>query len=288
MNDIDWNEVWKSQLQRHRGCSKTRNWEWARAWESKEKAQGFLDMFPQNNERIEIALQGTSITPESRILDVGAGPGTLAVPFAKRVAHITAVEPAEGMVSVLRDQMAKHGIGNISVVQKLWEDVDINEDLQPPYDVVIASFSLDMLDIKSAISKIQDASSRFVYLYHFAGSNSGDLMLQELWPRLHGREYYPGPRTDVLYNVLYQMGIYPNISTFWLRIVQRFNSLQEALDRIRPQYEVRTSEQESIFSDYFSRVLQKENDRLVLTNYSLRARIWWEKEPGNGQIFSAQ
>lgn len=51
------------------------------------------------------------------------------------------------MCSVMREKMAEFGVRNISVVQKRWEDVDVEKDLQPPYDVVVASFSLGMQDI---------------------------------------------------------------------------------------------------------------------------------------------
>jgi hypothetical protein len=37
---------------------------------------------------------------------------------------------------------------------------------------------------------------------------------KELWLRLHGREFYPAPKCEVIYNVLYQMGIYPHVRTF--------------------------------------------------------------------------
>ena len=54
-----------------------------------------------------------------------AGPGTLAIPFARRVASVTAVEPAEGMVSVLKEKMVEEGVSDIDVVQKRWEDVSV-------------------------------------------------------------------------------------------------------------------------------------------------------------------
>ena len=82
---------------------------------------------------------------------VSAGPGTLAIPFAEKAAHVTAVEPAEGMCSVMQEKMAEFGVKNITIVQKRWEDVDVARDLEPPYDVVIASFSLGMQDIRAAI-----------------------------------------------------------------------------------------------------------------------------------------
>ena len=37
------------------------------------------------------------ITPDFEVLDIGAGPGTLAIPFAERVRKATAVEPSKGL-----------------------------------------------------------------------------------------------------------------------------------------------------------------------------------------------
>ncbi len=208
MKDIDWNLVWQSQVKENRKSSPGRDC--ARIWESRESALRFWDMCRKERSRIDQTVWETEITPDSRVLDIGAGPGTLAIPFAQKAAHVTAVEPAEGMCSVMKEKMAEFGVSNIEIVQKRWEDVDVAEDLSAPYDVVIASFSLGMQDIRAAVLKMVAASSRYVYLYHFAGPSSWDIQWQTLWPRLHGRPYRPGPKSDVLYNVLYQMGIYPN------------------------------------------------------------------------------
>ncbi|MDM7913482.1 MAG: class I SAM-dependent methyltransferase [Methanotrichaceae archaeon] len=274
LREINWNEVWKSQMLQNRGSSPGRDC--ARIWESRDSALRFWNMCRQERSRIDKTVWETDITSRSRVLDIGAGPGTLAIPFAQKVAHVTAVEPAEGMVSVLKEKMKEFGVDNISVVQKRWEDVDVRSDLQPPYDVVIASFSLGMPDIKAAIEKMMQASSRYIYLYHFAGPTSWDLQWKELWPKLHGREYQPGPKSDVLYNVLYQMGIYPNIRTFRLEHNQRYSSLEEALNTLRPQAQVETAEQEKVLMEYLQRTLREENGSLVLPASSIRVKMWWE------------
>jgi ubiquinone/menaquinone biosynthesis C-methylase UbiE len=271
---IDWNEVWKDQMLRSRESSPGR--ECARIWESKDMAERFWKMSQENKHRVEKTIAGTDICPESRVLDIGAGPGTLAIPFAKKVAQVTAVEPAAGMASMLREMAADQGIRNISLVQKRWEDVDVEKDLQLPYDVVIASFSLGMPDIRAAIEKMQKASSRYVYLYHFAGDTSWDVQWRGLWPKLHGREYCPGPKCDVLYNVLYQMGIYPNISVFKLLHNQRYSSLEEAFEALKPQAQVETPEQESVFRGYLSRALKEDSGSLILPGSSIRVKMWWD------------
>ena len=276
VEDIDWNEVWKSQMQRNRDSSPARDC--SRIWESRESALRFWNMSQENRNRVDKTIWSTDITPDSRVLDIGAGPGTLAVPFAQKVAHVTAVEPAEGMVSVLKEKMAEYGVKNIDVVQKRWEDVDVKEDLKPPYDVVIASFSLGMQDIRSAIEKMMQASSRYVYLYHFAGPTSWDLQWKELWSKLHAKEYQPGPKSDVLYNVLYQMGIYPHVRTFRLQHNQRYRSLEEALKALKPQAQIETAEQTAILQEYLQHALKDENGSLVLPASSIRVKMWWEKD----------
>jgi ubiquinone/menaquinone biosynthesis C-methylase UbiE len=233
-----------------------------------------------NSHRTEAVIRGTAITADSRILDIGSGPGTLAIPFASRVGHVTAIEPAEGMCSVMQEKMAEHGVTNIDIVQKRWEDVDVAADLHPPYDVVIASFSLGMSDIRAAIEKMMLASSRYVYLYHFAGPTSWDRQRHDLWPRLHGREYQPGPKSDVLYNVLYQMGIYPNVSTFPLVHNQRYSNLEEAMRTLAPQAQAETEEQKEILREYLRGVMREEGGELALPGSSVRVKMWWEKDLG--------
>jgi SAM-dependent methyltransferase len=278
IEEIDWNEVWKALVQRNKDSSPARDC--SRIWESRESALRFWNMSQENRNRVEKTIWSTDTTPNSRVLDIGSGPGTLAIPFAQKVAHVTAVEPAAGMVSVLKEKMAEHGANNIDVVQERWEDVDVNADLQPPYDVVIASFSLGMQDIKDALEKMMAASSRYVYLYHFAGPTSWDLQWKELWPKLHGKEYQPGPKSDVLYNVLYQMGIYPNIRAFRLQHNQRFSSIDEAMGSLVPQAQLETEEQRAILKEYLQRTLRPEDGSLVLPASSVRVKMWWEKDAG--------
>ncbi len=276
LNDMDWNEVWKSRTKENRESSPGRDC--ARIWESRESALSFWNMCRQERSRIDKTVWETDITDESRVLDIGAGPGTLAIPFAQKAAHVTTVEPAEGMCSVMQEKMAEFGVKNITIVQKRWEEVDVVKDLQAPYDVVIASFSLGMQDIRAAIEKMQQASSKYVYLYHFAGETSWDRQWQELWPRLHGRAYLPGPKCDVLYNVLYQMGIYPHIRTFRLEHNQRYSNLDEAISALAPQAQAESEEQKAILGEYLRGALREEDGALLMPGSSIRVKMWWEKD----------
>ena len=58
--------------------------------------------------------------PDESWLDIGAGGGRFALPLALQVREVIAVDPSEGMLRVLREGMAEHGIDNIRVVAGRW------------------------------------------------------------------------------------------------------------------------------------------------------------------------
>jgi len=270
----DWNEVWKSMMESQSKTSM--NTDCANMWKRKENARRFWEMSLENRNRVENTISGMALKPESRVLDIGAGPGSLSIPLAERVRHVTAVEPAEGMMEVMKENIETYALKNIECVYKDWEAVDISSDLCPPYDVVFASYSLGMRDIRASIRKMVEASSGYVYLYWFAGETSWDMHSRKLWPSLHGCEYRQGPKIDVLYNVLYNMGIYPDMKVFPFEHTNRFENLEEAVEHFKPQYSAFSSEQEEILRFYLQEVLEEENGALVLRGWSTRVKLWWE------------
>lgn len=272
--NIDWNEVWKKRMEsRNRACL---NSNCGSIWQKKESARRFWEMSQNNRDRIEKTILGMALTPDSRVLDIGAGPGSLAIPIAEKVAHVTALEPAEGMMGVLKENIETYGLENINCVYKDWEVVDARMDLYAPYDVVFASYSLGMKDIRASIRKMIEVSSGYIYIYWFAGETSWDMHSRKLWPFLHGYEYQQGPKVDVLYNVLYEMGIYPNMEVFPFEHVQSFASLEEAVEHFKPHYAVISEEQEEILRTYLNELLEEDNGNFVTRGWSTRVKLWWE------------
>jgi SAM-dependent methyltransferase len=207
--DPDWNEIWKQRQKLHES-SKISD-DPSHDWNRKENAERY-DRNAKNgyDDRVKATIAALDITPESRVLDIGAGPGTLAIPLAPLVHEVTAVEPGAGMVAIMSDHAARNGIRNIACVEKLWEDVDIARDLKAPYDIVIASLSLTMYDIREALQKMDAAATDSVHLFWFADMAFWERMDADLGEPLHGLPYHPGPKADCLFGVLYQMGIYPD------------------------------------------------------------------------------
>jgi SAM-dependent methyltransferase len=271
--EINWNTVWKEQYDVNVCC---RGGECGSNWESRERALTFLKQSRENSFRIRHVIEGLPVGPGSRVLDIGAGPGTLAVPLAGVAAHVTAVEPATGMAGVMAEYAADSGVSNLTIVRKRWEDVDPAVDLEGRYDVVVASYSLGMPDIRAAIETMCEASSRWVYLFWFAGTTIWEQAMLDLWPKLHGKDYRLGPKADVLFNVLYSMGICPNVETSRMEHVRRFPDLESAVAEFREQYGVVTPRQETVLRDYLAGTLSENCGDLLLSGVTTRVKLWWE------------
>ncbi|AKB69299.1 class I SAM-dependent methyltransferase [Methanosarcina mazei] len=273
---IDWNKVWKDTLEKQLALN--RNVDCSSIWHGEKNARQFWRMFQDDKARAvtEKRIKDLKLSPDSRVLDIGSGPGTLAIPIARQVAHVTAVEPSDGMMNVMQENINEYGIENIDTVHKDWEAVDVGSDLSAPYDVVFASYSLGMKDIRASIRKMMDASSKYIYLYWFAGETSWDMHSRKLWPSLHGCEYQPAPKCDVLYNVLYDMEIYPNVSVFPFEHIHRYANFEEAVEDFKSYYNVTSDSQETVLRDYLEGILEPDNGNLIQRGWSTRVKMWWE------------
>ena len=274
---INWANVWTDQMKKHLESGNRK--ECASIWEEKESAKRFWEMSLRDNQkRARDVISDLDITPDSKVLDIGAGPGSLAIPLSEKVKHVTAVEPSKGMIEVFEDNIAEYNRDNISLIKKKWEDIDVENDLHGPYDIIIASFSLGMPDIQKAIEDMLAVASGKVYLYWFAGSNSRDEHFIELWPKLHGTEYYSKPHSDILYNVLYQMGIYPNMEVFTFDRKESYESLEEAVANLSDHFALGNDEHRIILKEYLQEKLKKENGNYIYDGSTRRVRIWWDTE----------
>jgi len=271
--DIDWNAVWKEQYERSAECRG--RGDCASIWASRDRARSFLEKSMEKPERIFQDIEGLPLKTDSRVLDIGAGPGTLAVPLATRVAHVTAVEPAAGMAEVMSEHAREKGVTNLTIVRKRWEDVDYKKDLVGPHDIVIARHSLGMPNIRDAVKAMCDASSQWVYLFWFAGSTGWEKTMIDLWPKLHGREYRSGPKADTLYNVLYSMGIYPNMETVQMDFTRKFSDIDAAMKEFREQYMISSPAQEEVLRGYLQKSLSRADDGLQDSMMTRQVRFWW-------------
>jgi len=243
-----------------------------------ERVDWFEDLV-QQSDRAGMIMSRIKIEPSYRVLDIGAGPGTTTIPLAKIVKGVTVVEPSNGMLARLKENAAKENLANITYIPKKWEDVEIGKgkDIEAGgHDVVIASHSLVMKEIKNALLKMNDAAKRCVYIFIVAGRRN-EKEGSSLWS-LFNREK-PGLRPDYiyLYNILYQLGIYANVEIIDANHNMRFPNLDAAVQHYKTWMNV-SGDDEKKLRLYLSENLVKENDAFWLRHTLRTAMISWRKE----------
>ena len=119
---IDWNDCWKEQWQKNHDVNDRKDN--SSMWDEQDAARKFYRMsYEKNGERVNRTIAMLTLTPESRVCDVGAGPGAITIPIARQVSHVTAVEPSEGMFSVLLENLKEEAIENVDCVKnagRMW------------------------------------------------------------------------------------------------------------------------------------------------------------------------
>jgi len=199
-----------------------------------------------------------ALNPGIRVLDIGAGPGNFAIPLSRKVAEVAALEPAEGMVSILGQRIEDEGIENIRVVQNSWEDVDLGaEGWKGAFDLVFASMSPGV-GSPDMLEKMINASRAFCYLSGWSGGRWGKWgrAQSELWPLIFGEELGDYP-SDILYpfGLLYALGYRPRLRFFQPRVHLEM-SAEEAIEGL---------------ADHFNRYVEGGPDiRKTITSYVQR------------------
>ena len=245
---IDWNQAWNDTYLK--SIQNRPNGDCASVWKERKSAESFLEQSERNPERIQRVIQGLPITSGSSVLDIGSGPGTLAVPLAGLVDHVTAVEPSDGMVEVMEEYAQRRLASNINILKKRWEDVDVEADLGRKYDIVTACYSLGVPDINAAIKSMCMASSGSCHIFWFAGATDWERIQTDLWPILHQDSYTPGPKADIIYNALYSMGIYPDVKSYGITSVRNFDSVDSAVHELKERYGANSELKENLLKNY--------------------------------------
>lgn len=171
-----------------------------------------------------------AVTPQTTVLDVGAGTGRFALALAPYAQHITAVEPNEAMLNYLQQDAAEEGLTNISYLHTRWQDAPT--DLSA--DIVLCSHVLyPIWDIDTFVTKLHSATRRACYIYmraaHFDASTSF------LWKHFHGAERRFAPGYIHALNVLFEMSIYADVEIVRMPGVLRYPSLDVAVGELLEQ-----------------------------------------------------
>ena len=191
-------------------------------------------------------------TSDDTVLDIGCGPGVLAVPLSNKVKHVTVVEPSAAMLELLDRHCAEKDVRNITKYHSDWEHMDL--EALPDFDYVIASYSLAMPAMKEAMIRMNRKARKRVYLYWFCGMASWEKIQADLLPVVYGREHPYRPKTDILYGILCQLGISADVTHLEGTM---FDYLYENTDAAVANLRKRLNVSDERFDDVFLRYLHE-------------------------------
>jgi SAM-dependent methyltransferase len=241
--DIDWDTMWR-ESRAHKSWKKKKSSDWDK------RAAGFAE---RNLDSPFVAqfLAHLEVEPEWSVLDVGSGPGTLAIPLAGQVRQVTAIQG-----SWTAD----------------WQTLAI-----PRHEVAIASRSLSVDDLQGALRKLNAWASKAVYVVDRVGAGPFD---PDLF-RAIGRTFEPGPDYIFTVNILYALGIHARVDFLTLDSTRTYTSREEALQSYRWMVDDLTADEEKLLTAYVDARLSRLDERWQLARQTPPrwALIWW-RTPG--------
>lgn len=248
----------------------------ARYWSTEKNVTGLYCRSrdrPSWKAKTAAQLAAMQIPPAARVLDIGGGTGSLAIPLAVQGCDVTVVEPSPVMQGELVRNRPDEISGSLAVIPQRWEEIAIRE-LGGPFDAVIASYSLTMTDIEEAIHKMQACCRGTIHLFWFLTPPSWSRVSRDLWPYLHGAEYPGEPLADCLWQVLYEMGICAGLEVE-KKPPSCYPGIDEAVEQAFQKLNCSTPRQKEILHAYFSAALRQGREGFFLPGDTFSAHIRW-------------
>ena len=259
-HDIDWNELWLvEQKKKSYKRKKKKDWNKRAASFAKRTADSdFSTLF----------IEKMNPDPAWSVLDIGCGPGTLAIPLAQGGVHVTALDSSDGMLEQLRMRQQKEDITSITPVHASWTDSWQDIGLVR-HDVTIAARSLAVTNLRAGLEKLQRYATKKVFIADRVGAGPFD---PDLFLAI-GRDFDPGPDFIFTVNILFQMGITPRVDYLEFDQKRIHKDFQDAFEAVSWMIDDLTAAEEKKLSGYVRERLSDNDDGTVV--FKRRNPVKW-------------
>lgn len=266
-NDIDWQLLWENSRE-------AKSWKSKNAKDWNKKSASFAQR-TRHSPYVDQFLKAIGVDQNTTVLDVGCGPGTLAVPYAQKAYRVTAIDYSEGMLSQLEEFAREQNVQNIKTVKCSWQD-NWEEMQIGRHDLVIASRSMNINNLAEGIQKLDRHAKKQVVIADRIAPSPFD---PDVFAAI-GRDFNSGPDYIYTMNMLYQFNIHPRIHHIELPGELCFPSMDDAVQSYKWMFRDLSEEEEQKLTAFLlSRILKKNDEGIVVKrNYPQRwALLSWTK-----------
>jgi len=202
-------ELWKSLTSKRKSGPQS-----ALFWD--KRAEGFArnvkgDRREKRTAEIFDMIKSTGLSLEgAEVLDIGSGPGSLAIPLAKMGAKVTALDISAEMMKRLEKRAREEEVAMSQTILSAWSDIDIDAlGFRGRFDLVLASMTPG-INGPETFDKMMQASKKVCYYSNFV-SRKWDASYYELYQILFNEKYGDagGNGFHLPFMYLYSMGYRP-------------------------------------------------------------------------------
>jgi SAM-dependent methyltransferase len=196
LSDIDFADLYRRQMQLANRQEKTpQHWD-GRAPAMRERMS--------DSQYVRQFVAALDLTGCATLLDVGCGPGTIALTVAPRLEHVYGLDYSPGMLAAFAEEARARGLTAVTPILRAWDDdwADV-----PSCDIVIASRSTAVPDVEAAILKLDSKARKRVYMsYPADGKLPGDDVRRAI-----GRGDASSPDYLSVVGILHHLGLHPTL-----------------------------------------------------------------------------
>jgi SAM-dependent methyltransferase len=261
----DWAQLWRELVEataeREKSCiakaergARNLNRRWAKADSTRDFIVAQLDA-----------------NPGATLVDIGAGTGRWSMMLAHHARHVTAIDSSPLMIQAMQENLRAENIDNVRIVEGTWPQIQIE-----PHDFSFCSHAMYAShDLPAFIRGMAQVTRRMCFLLMRATTSDG--IMAEAAMHLWGHPY-DSPNFQVGYNVLLQMGIFPNVMIADTGLWEPWTSpsLDAALVDIKRRMGLsQTNAHDDFLMDLLRRRLQFVDDKYVWTPSVRSVLVYW-------------
>ncbi len=202
------------------------------------------------------------------VLDVGCGVGNLSLQMASKLEKVYSMDYSPSMLEHLEQNAKYKNLSNIEAIEHSWYDC---WDNMPKTDIVVASRSMEVKDMKNALEKLNSQANKRVYLTYKVG---GSFLDEDILKAIN-KNIVKKPDYIYILNILYSMGI--NASVKFLKSEGRssmYTDVENFVKSVTWSIGELSPEEEHNLREYYKNVSQRKKEK---NKYVYWALISWEK-----------